>query len=46
VSQYIAGYEGGVAGFVARADELAAAYGERFTPPSSLRERAQQKAAA
>ncbi len=46
VNQYIEGYEGGIAGFVARADELATAYGERFTPPSSLRERAQQKAAA
>ncbi|MBC2681424.1 3-hydroxyacyl-CoA dehydrogenase [Corynebacterium sp. 4HC-13] len=27
----------GVAGFVARAEELAAKYGERFTPPSSLK---------
>ena len=36
VIQYINGYPGGVAGFVARADELAAAYGERFTPPASL----------
>jgi 3-hydroxyacyl-CoA dehydrogenase/enoyl-CoA hydratase/3-hydroxybutyryl-CoA epimerase len=36
VSQYIDGYPGGVAGFVARAKELAAAYGERFTPPASL----------
>ncbi|HEY3480185.1 MAG TPA: 3-hydroxyacyl-CoA dehydrogenase NAD-binding domain-containing protein, partial [Streptomyces sp.] len=32
VLQYINGYEGGVAGFTARARELAAAYGERFTP--------------
>jgi 3-hydroxyacyl-CoA dehydrogenase/enoyl-CoA hydratase/3-hydroxybutyryl-CoA epimerase len=46
VNQYIEGYEGGVAGFVARADELAAAYGERFSPPSSLRERAQERPAA
>jgi len=36
VIQYINGYEGGVAGFVARARELAAAYGERFEPPDSL----------
>ena len=27
----------GVAGFVARAEELAAKYGERFTPPASLK---------
>lgn len=33
-------YPGGVPGFVARAEELAAAYGERFTPPASLREKA------
>jgi 3-hydroxyacyl-CoA dehydrogenase / enoyl-CoA hydratase / 3-hydroxybutyryl-CoA epimerase len=39
VLQYINGYEGGLAGFVARARELAAAYGERFTPPASLVER-------
>jgi 3-hydroxyacyl-CoA dehydrogenase/enoyl-CoA hydratase/3-hydroxybutyryl-CoA epimerase len=36
VLQYINGYEGGPAGFVARARELAEAYGERFTPPESL----------
>ena len=36
VLQYINGYEGGVAGFVTRANELAATYGERFTPPTSL----------
>jgi 3-hydroxyacyl-CoA dehydrogenase/enoyl-CoA hydratase/3-hydroxybutyryl-CoA epimerase len=36
VVQYIAGYEGGPAGFVARAKELAAKYGDRFSPPSSL----------
>ena len=34
--QYINGYEGGVAGFVARARELAARYGERFEPPASM----------
>lgn len=36
VIQYINGYEGGLAGFVARSRELAAQYGERFTPPASL----------
>ncbi len=34
--QYINGYDGGLAGFVARARELAETYGERFTPPASL----------
>jgi len=36
VLQYINGYAGGPAGFVARARELAAKYGERFEPPASL----------
>jgi 3-hydroxyacyl-CoA dehydrogenase / enoyl-CoA hydratase / 3-hydroxybutyryl-CoA epimerase len=36
VIQYMNGYEGGLAGFVARANELAERYGERFTPPASL----------
>jgi 3-hydroxyacyl-CoA dehydrogenase/enoyl-CoA hydratase/3-hydroxybutyryl-CoA epimerase len=36
VLQYINGYEGGLTGFVTRARELAAAYGERFEPPASL----------
>jgi 3-hydroxyacyl-CoA dehydrogenase/enoyl-CoA hydratase/3-hydroxybutyryl-CoA epimerase len=36
VLQYINGYEGGPAGFVARARELAERYGERFEPPASL----------
>ena len=36
VLQYNNGYEGGPVGFVARARELAAQYGERFTPPASL----------
>lgn len=36
VLQYINGYEGGLPGFVARARELAATYGERFAPPASL----------
>jgi 3-hydroxyacyl-CoA dehydrogenase/enoyl-CoA hydratase/3-hydroxybutyryl-CoA epimerase len=40
VLQYINGYEGGPAGFVKRAQELAEQYGERFTPPASLVERA------
>ncbi len=37
VSQFVTGYEGGKGGFVARAEELAAKYGERFLPPASLR---------
>ncbi|GGG18582.1 putative fatty oxidation protein FadB [Rhodococcoides trifolii] len=42
VHQYIVGYEAadgsiGQAAFVARAEELAKQYGERFTPPASLR---------
>ncbi|MFI0720451.1 3-hydroxyacyl-CoA dehydrogenase NAD-binding domain-containing protein [Streptomyces sp. NPDC021224] len=36
VLQYVNGYPGGVAGFTARARELAATYGERFTPPALL----------
>jgi 3-hydroxyacyl-CoA dehydrogenase / enoyl-CoA hydratase / 3-hydroxybutyryl-CoA epimerase len=35
-AQYIIGYPGGKAGFVARARELAAKYGDRFNPPESL----------
>jgi 3-hydroxyacyl-CoA dehydrogenase / enoyl-CoA hydratase / 3-hydroxybutyryl-CoA epimerase len=42
VLQYINGYEGGLAGFVKRAEELAATYGERFTPPASLVDRAER----
>ncbi|MGH2915110.1 MAG: 3-hydroxyacyl-CoA dehydrogenase NAD-binding domain-containing protein [Solirubrobacteraceae bacterium] len=42
VLQYINGYAGGVAGFVARARELAARYGERFEPPASLVARAER----
>ena len=41
VLQYINGYPGGPAGFVARAQELAAQYGERFSPPASLVELAE-----
>ncbi|NMI01582.1 3-hydroxyacyl-CoA dehydrogenase NAD-binding domain-containing protein [Pseudonocardia acidicola] len=46
VMQYIEGYPGGPAGFVARADELAAKYGDRFAVPQSLRDRATAVAAA
>jgi 3-hydroxyacyl-CoA dehydrogenase/enoyl-CoA hydratase/3-hydroxybutyryl-CoA epimerase len=49
VLQYINGYihpthphHTGVAGFVARARELAQAYGERFEPPASLVEKAER----
>jgi 3-hydroxyacyl-CoA dehydrogenase/enoyl-CoA hydratase/3-hydroxybutyryl-CoA epimerase len=41
VLQYINGYPGGLAGFVARADALAARHGERFAVPESLRKRAE-----
>ena len=34
--QFIKQYEGGVDGFIARAEELALRYGDRFTPPESL----------
>ena len=40
VLQYVEQYSGGVAGFVARANELAARYGDRFSPPESLVARA------
>jgi 3-hydroxyacyl-CoA dehydrogenase / enoyl-CoA hydratase / 3-hydroxybutyryl-CoA epimerase len=42
VLQYINGYAGGVAGFVARSRELAESYGERFEPPASLVEKAER----
>ncbi|AUA10202.1 3-hydroxyacyl-CoA dehydrogenase [Streptomyces sp. SID8382] len=42
VLQYINGYEGGVPGFVARARQLEAAYGERFAPPALLLEKAER----
>jgi 3-hydroxyacyl-CoA dehydrogenase/enoyl-CoA hydratase/3-hydroxybutyryl-CoA epimerase len=35
-AQYVVGYPGGKDGFVARARELAAKYGDRFLPPDSL----------
>ncbi|MGW5520803.1 3-hydroxyacyl-CoA dehydrogenase NAD-binding domain-containing protein [Gordonia sp. NPDC003950] len=38
--QYINQYAGGVAGFVARADELRERYGDRFVVPDALRARA------
>jgi 3-hydroxyacyl-CoA dehydrogenase/enoyl-CoA hydratase/3-hydroxybutyryl-CoA epimerase len=41
VLQYVNGYDGGLPGFVARARELAATYGERFEPPASLVEKAE-----
>lgn len=41
VLQYINGYEGGLPGFVARARELTERYGERFTPPALLIEKAE-----
>ncbi|MFC3848710.1 3-hydroxyacyl-CoA dehydrogenase NAD-binding domain-containing protein [Corynebacterium hansenii] len=40
VVRYMDQYPGGLPGFVARADELADKYGERFRPPASLREKA------
>ncbi|WP_300016452.1 3-hydroxyacyl-CoA dehydrogenase NAD-binding domain-containing protein [Pseudonocardia sp.] len=46
VVQYVEGYPGGPAGFVARADEFVAKYGARFEVPASLRERAEAPAAA
>ena len=46
VVQYVEGFPGGVAGFVRRADELAARYGPRFEVPASLRARAAARAAS
>ncbi|HEX3804963.1 MAG TPA: 3-hydroxyacyl-CoA dehydrogenase NAD-binding domain-containing protein, partial [Solirubrobacteraceae bacterium] len=42
VLNYVSGYDGGLAGFVERARELAATYGERFEPPAFLVERAER----
>ncbi|HXB14722.1 MAG TPA: 3-hydroxyacyl-CoA dehydrogenase NAD-binding domain-containing protein [Solirubrobacteraceae bacterium] len=42
VLQFVNGYDGGVAGFLARSRELAAKYGERFEPPASLVEKAER----
>jgi 3-hydroxyacyl-CoA dehydrogenase/enoyl-CoA hydratase/3-hydroxybutyryl-CoA epimerase len=41
VIQYINQYEGGLAGFVARARELAERYGDHFLPPESLVKKAE-----
>jgi 3-hydroxyacyl-CoA dehydrogenase/enoyl-CoA hydratase/3-hydroxybutyryl-CoA epimerase len=41
VLQFINGYEGGLAGFVARCRELQERYGARFEPPASLVARAE-----
>ncbi|AEF39251.1 3-hydroxyacyl-CoA dehydrogenase NAD-binding domain-containing protein [Hoyosella subflava] len=38
VIQFIKGYEGGVDGFIKRSEELAAKYGNRFTPHPRLKE--------
>jgi len=43
--QYANQYDGGLAGFVARCEELAQVYGPRFTPTSSLCERAESNCA-
>ncbi|MEW2033269.1 3-hydroxyacyl-CoA dehydrogenase NAD-binding domain-containing protein [Streptomyces roseifaciens] len=40
--QYINGYEGGLPGFVTRARELAATYGDRFEPSALLVEKAEK----
>ena len=40
VIQYINQYEGGLQGFVDRANDLASKYGANFTPPASLVEKA------
>lgn len=42
VIQYINQYEGGLKGFVVRAQELAAKYGGRFNPPALLVEKAEK----
>ncbi|MEI5519387.1 3-hydroxyacyl-CoA dehydrogenase NAD-binding domain-containing protein [Streptomyces brasiliscabiei] len=42
VLQYINGYDGGLPGFVARARELSDQYGDRFTPPALLVEKAEK----
>jgi 3-hydroxyacyl-CoA dehydrogenase/enoyl-CoA hydratase/3-hydroxybutyryl-CoA epimerase len=42
VVQYMNQYEGGLKGFVARSRELAERYGDHFTPPQSLVEKAEK----
>jgi 3-hydroxyacyl-CoA dehydrogenase / enoyl-CoA hydratase / 3-hydroxybutyryl-CoA epimerase len=46
VLRYIDQYDGGPAGFARCAEELAARYGERFTPPASLARAATTRTAA
>ena len=46
VLRYIEQYDGGPAGFARRAAELAARYGERFSPPASLATAATSRTAA
>lgn len=41
VARYLDQYPGGLPGFVARSRELAERYGQRFTPPASLVEKAE-----
>lgn len=41
VLQFVNGYSGGLPGFVRRADELRAAYGDRFIVPDLLRRKAE-----
>ncbi len=45
VLQYVEQYDGGVTGFVTRAQALAQRYGGRFAPPDSLLQRAAREAA-
>jgi 3-hydroxyacyl-CoA dehydrogenase/enoyl-CoA hydratase/3-hydroxybutyryl-CoA epimerase len=40
VLQYINRYDGGLPGFIARAEDLAQRYGDRFKPPAMLRDKA------
>ncbi|KAB8164623.1 3-hydroxyacyl-CoA dehydrogenase [Streptomyces sp. 3MP-14] len=42
ILQYLNGFPGGPAGAVARAEALAARYGDRFTPPARLRQLADE----
>jgi len=42
VIQFVNNYEGGLKGFIARAEELAARYGDRFNPPKLLVEKAEK----
>lgn len=42
VMQFVNNYEGGLKGFIARAEELAARYGDRFNPPKLLVEKAEK----